>query len=95
MECAENTSDFVCRTTSTSIDKDKKLHYTIIDRLASRLNDKDVFFSDTRQDLHTCLTLIKLVSSCRTQRASRNVHWQIWSALQGLDPCQDLYISEW
>jgi hypothetical protein len=58
-ECGRvsRTCDFVRRTTFTGRDHYKKLHDAIVDLSAARLDDKDIFFSNTREDLHTGFAL--------------------------------------
>lgn len=51
------TCDFVRRTSLTSRDEDEELHYAIINLTATRLNHKDIFFPDTRQNLDAGLAL--------------------------------------
>lgn len=51
------TCNFVGRATFEGIDHDQQLHDGVIDLGTARLNDKDILFTDARQDPNTCFAL--------------------------------------
>jgi hypothetical protein len=51
------TCDFVRRTSFAGRYENQKLHDTIIDLATTRLNDKDVFFTNTDENLDARLSL--------------------------------------
>lgn len=75
---SDHTCDLVGRAALAGIDHDQELHDGVVNLGTARLHDKDILFTDARENSNTCLALTERLASPHElsgrQKQARGAH---------------------